>query len=61
MASAMRSIPEIIDVDDEPLLAFKGLHVRFTTAEGVVEAVRGVNLSVGRGETVAIVDGAIGG
>ncbi len=40
---------------DEPLLRFNDLHVRFKTPDGLVEAVRGVNIVVGRGETVAIV------
>jgi ABC-type microcin C transport system duplicated ATPase subunit YejF len=42
-------------VADVPLLAIDRLHVRFKTPDGVVEAVRGVSLTVGRGETVAVV------
>jgi peptide/nickel transport system ATP-binding protein len=38
-----------------PLLAIDDLHVAFSTRRGVVEAVRGVSLSVGIGETLAIV------
>src|SRR5947207_659884 len=39
----------------EPIFAIKGLRVRFRTLDGVVEAVKGVDLSVSAGETVAIV------
>ncbi len=38
-----------------PLLAIEDLHVAFSTRRGVVEAVRGVSLSVGVGETLSIV------
>ncbi|WP_214401640.1 ABC transporter ATP-binding protein [Pseudonocardia lacus] len=41
--------------DDRPLLAIAGLTVAFTTDRGPVEAVRGADLAVRRGETVAIV------
>ena len=40
--------------DDGALLAVADLHVSFRTPHGVVDAVRGVNFSVGRGETVGI-------
>ena len=40
--------------DDGALLAVAGLHVSFQTPHGVVDAVRGVSFSVGRGETVGI-------
>jgi ABC-type microcin C transport system duplicated ATPase subunit YejF len=39
----------------DPILAVKDLHVRFRTLDGTVEAVRGINLHVDAGETVAIV------
>jgi len=38
-----------------PLLAIENLHVTFTTRRGALRAVRGVSLSVSRGETVGIV------
>jgi oligopeptide/dipeptide ABC transporter ATP-binding protein len=39
----------------EPVLTLQDLKVAFDTADGVVEAVRGVSLSVGRGETLGVV------
>jgi oligopeptide transport system ATP-binding protein len=39
----------------EPILALENVKVRFRTLDGVVEAVKGVNLHVSAGETVAIV------
>jgi oligopeptide transport system ATP-binding protein len=39
----------------EPILSLRGVKVRFRTLDGTVEAVRGVDLEVGAGETVAIV------
>src|SRR3954452_8281227 len=38
-----------------PLLALRGLRVRFRTGDGVLEAVKGVALEVAAGETVAVV------
>jgi oligopeptide transport system ATP-binding protein len=38
-----------------PLLSIRDLHVRFRTGDGVLHAVKGVDLDVGAGETVAIV------
>lgn len=40
---------------DAPLLAVEDLHVTFTTRRGLVEAVRGVSLSVAPGRTLGIV------
>jgi oligopeptide transport system ATP-binding protein len=39
----------------EPVLNLRDVHVRFQTLDGVVEAVKGINLHVNAGETVAIV------
>jgi oligopeptide transport system ATP-binding protein len=39
----------------EPILTLENVKVRFRTLDGVVEAVKGVNLNVSAGETVAIV------
>ncbi|MCE8422078.1 ATP-binding cassette domain-containing protein, partial [Rhodovulum sulfidophilum] len=39
----------------EPVLDVKGLRVAFQTNDGEVQAVRGIDLSVMPGETVAIV------
>ncbi len=39
----------------DPILSLAGVKVRFSTIDGPVEAVRGVNLQVSAGETVAIV------
>ena len=38
-----------------PLLSLRGLHVRFRTGHGVLHALKGLELDVGPGETVAIV------
>ncbi|MFL5207905.1 MAG: ABC transporter ATP-binding protein [Microvirga sp.] len=38
-----------------PLLSLRGLDVRFRTGDGVLHAVKGLDLDVGPGETVAIV------
>ena len=40
---------------DQPILAVRGLHVEFDTNDGVVHAVKGVDLDVRRGETIAVV------
>jgi len=42
-------------VSDTPLLDIRGLRVSFRTNDGVVEAVRGVDLSIARNEVLAIV------
>ncbi|MGL6211200.1 MAG: ATP-binding cassette domain-containing protein, partial [Paracoccaceae bacterium] len=39
----------------EPVLTLSGLKVEFDTIDGMVPAVKGMNLTVNRGETVAIV------
>jgi oligopeptide transport system ATP-binding protein len=39
----------------EPLLEIRGLDVRFTTTRGEIHVVRGIDLDVRRGETLAIV------
>jgi oligopeptide transport system ATP-binding protein len=39
----------------ETILSVRGLHVEFRTNDGVVHAVRGIDLDVRKGETVAIV------
>ena len=39
----------------EEILRVRNLDISFETTAGVVNAVRGVNLTVNRGETVAIV------
>ena len=39
----------------DPILAVRNLRVRFRTLDGAVEAVKGINLHVDAGETVAIV------
>ena len=40
---------------EEPLLVVQDLHVEFSTYGGIVQAVRGVDFSVARGKTLAIV------
>jgi peptide/nickel transport system ATP-binding protein len=42
-------------MDERPLLEISGLDVTFSTSRGPVEAVRGADLTVRRGETVAVV------
>ena len=41
--------------EQDPILAVKDLRVQFSTLDGTVEAVKGINLQVNAGETVAIV------
>src|SRR5579862_8070887 len=38
-----------------PLLAVEGLETRFTTPDGIVNAVNGISFTVRKGETVGIV------
>ena len=39
----------------EPLLEIRGLKTHFATDDGMVRAVDGVDLTIGRGETVGVV------
>ena len=39
----------------EPVLAVRNLHVRFRTGDGILHAVKGIDIDVNPGETVAIV------
>jgi len=39
----------------EPLLDIRGLKTHFTTDDGIVQAVDGVDIAIGRGETVGVV------
>src|SRR6185437_8153735 len=57
MACAMRSIRRTVEAmtNNQPILAVKDLRVRFRTLDGQVDAVKGINLHVNAGETVAIV------
>ena len=43
------------DNNDQPLLELKDLKISFTSSTGVVDAVRGVNLTIYTGQSVAIV------
>jgi oligopeptide transport system ATP-binding protein len=51
---SIRAIGEALDVTP-PVLSIRGLHVRFRTGAGLLHAVRGVDIDVGPGDTVAIV------
>jgi oligopeptide transport system ATP-binding protein len=60
MACVMHSTRRIADMADtkntmEPILAVRGLKVSFTTPDGDVNAVKGINLDVRPGETLAVV------
>jgi ABC-type microcin C transport system duplicated ATPase subunit YejF len=51
----MRSTRGIANMTGEPILSISNLKVSFETLDGTVEAVRGIDLHVNAGETVAIV------
>jgi oligopeptide transport system ATP-binding protein len=58
MVCATRSIRAIVEGQPavtSSVLSVRGLNVRFRTGAGILHAVRGVDLDVARGETVAIV------
>ena len=46
---------EATPAGEAPLLDIRGLKTHFTTDDGIVQAVDGVDLTVGRGETVCVV------
>ena len=48
-------VPQSADVTDQPLLQIRNLEVGFRTQRGVVPAVRGVDLTLYAGQTLAIV------
>src|SRR4030081_42372 len=55
----LRETP-VMDLDEKParenaLLEIRGLKTHFATDDGIVQAVDGVDLTVGRGETVCVV------
>jgi len=52
--------PPVMDIEEKPageaaLLDIRGLETHFATDDGIVHAVDGVDLTVGRGETVCVV------
>jgi len=49
------SIPENVSGEDQPLLQIRNLEVAFQTQRGLVPAVRGVDLTLYAGQTLAIV------
>src|SRR6478752_2472512 len=53
----MLSIPRTADMTDTNvnILSVRGLKVDFTTPDGTVEAVKGIDLDVRTGETLAVV------
>ncbi|TAJ46926.1 MAG: ABC transporter ATP-binding protein [Herbiconiux sp.] len=51
----MMTSPAMTASEPVPFLSIEDLHVRFDSARGVVHAVRGVNMRVGKGERLGIV------
>jgi peptide/nickel transport system ATP-binding protein len=51
----MVTVPEVKPVAATSLLEIRGLRTHFATDEGTVHAVDGVDLAIGRGETVCVV------
>jgi oligopeptide/dipeptide ABC transporter ATP-binding protein len=47
--------PPVPALEERPVLSLENLRVDFDTHDGVVQAVRGVSLTVGRGETLGVV------
>ena len=48
-------VREAVEAAEAPLLDIRGLKTHFATDEGIVQAVDGVDITVGRGETVCVV------
>ena len=56
----MPAATDVMDLDAKPaseaaLLDIRGLKTHFATDDGIVQAVDGVDITVGRGETVCVV------
>lgn len=45
----------MIDNNKEPIIEIEDLHIHFETASGVKRVINGIDLTVGRGQTVALV------
>jgi oligopeptide/dipeptide ABC transporter ATP-binding protein len=54
-AAAAEGLPVLLMSQADPILAVERLTVRFSTHDGMVEAVRGVSLNVARGECLGVV------
>src|SRR6476659_10648042 len=48
-------VREAVEAAEAPLLDIRGLKTHFATDDGIVQAVDGVDITVGRGETVCVV------
>src|SRR6188508_661158 len=46
---------EAVQAAEAPLLEIRGLKTHFATDDGMVQAVDGVDITIGRGETVGVV------